>query len=86
MQEWSIGFLLTVLALAMLRIPWRRARSIRVESRIVTAAVRFDPLPPVPRPAPPQAAPSLRGRTEFRSPDRQNRRRRSRRASRSSCS
>lgn len=50
MQEWSIGVLvLVVVALAtVLRLPWRRARSIRVESRIGTAAVHFDPLPPVP--------------------------------------
>jgi hypothetical protein len=50
MQDWSIGVLvLAVVALATLfRLPWRRARSIRVESRIATAAVDFDPLPPEP--------------------------------------
>ena len=63
MQEWSIGVLVLAVALAsVLRLlPWRRARSIRVESRIGTAAVHFDPLPPdAKREAPPtRTAPKL---------------------------
>ena len=36
----------------VLRLPWRRARSFRVESRIGRAAVVFDPLPTSPHAAP----------------------------------
>ena len=54
MQEWSIGVVVLALgALAIvLRLPWRRARSLRVESRIGRAAVVFDPLPTSPHAAP----------------------------------
>ncbi len=54
MEEWSIGVVVLALgALAIvLRLPWRRARSLRVESRIGRAAVVFDPLPTSPHAAP----------------------------------
>ena len=53
MEEWSIGVVVLALgALAIvLRLPWRRARVLRVESRIGRAAVVFDPLPTSPRAA-----------------------------------
>lgn len=45
MQEWSIGVVVVVVLVVAvaLRLPWRRARSLRVESRIGTAAVEFAP-------------------------------------------
>lgn len=50
MQD-SIGVLfLVVVALVVLRLPFRRTRSIRVESRIGNAALDFDPLSPAPPP------------------------------------
>lgn len=47
MEQWSILVVLMLVLLAILiRLPWRRARMIRVESRIGRADVEFDPLPP----------------------------------------
>lgn len=45
MQESIIVFLLFLLGLFVLRLPLRRMRSLRVESRIGNAALHFDPLP-----------------------------------------
>ncbi len=46
MNEWSLGVVVVVVVLVVavaVRLPWRRARSLRVESRIGTAAVEFAP-------------------------------------------
>lgn len=46
MQDGLIGVVVVVVAVAVavaFRLPWRRARSLRVESRIGTAAVEFAP-------------------------------------------
>lgn len=63
MQEWSIcvGVILVVAVAVVLRLPWRRARSLRVESRIGTAAVEFAPPPRLATNRPPGAAPRRDG-------------------------